>query len=80
MDLMVGMGLVSVFSAAANTPLACIVMAMELFGDKIGIYAAVSCVVAYLFSGHTGIYDSQKVGWYKHFKLVNDRGKKLEDL
>ena len=55
-------------------------MAMELFGDKIGIYAAVSCVVAYLFSGHTGIYDSQKVGWYKHFKLVNDRGKKLEDL
>lgn len=80
MDLMAGMGLVSVFSAAANTPLACIVMAMELFGDKIGIYAAVSCVVAYLFSGHTGIYDSQKVGWYKHFKLVSDRGKKLEDL
>ena len=66
--------------AAVNTPLACIVMAMELFGDKIGIYAAVSCVVAYLFSGHTGIYDSQKVGWYKHFKLVSDRGKKLEDL
>lgn len=80
MDLMAGMGLVSVFSAAANTPLACIVMAIELFGDKIGIYAAISCVTAYLFSGHTGIYDSQKIGWYKHFKLVSDRGKKLEDL
>ena len=80
MDLMAGLGLVSVFSAAANTPLACIVMAIELFGGEIGIYAAAACITAYLFSGHTGIYESQKIGMHKHFNLINDRGKKLEDL
>lgn len=80
MSLLSGMGLVAVFAAAANTPLACIVMAVELFGEKAGVYAAIACLVAYLFSGHTGIYESQKVGWTKHFKLFIDKGKRLEDL
>jgi hypothetical protein len=32
----------------------------------VGVYAAVGCVLAYLFSGHTGIYRAQRIGQAKH--------------
>ncbi|GGI22943.1 voltage-gated chloride channel family protein [Pedobacter mendelii] len=67
--LMAGMGFVAVFSGAANTPLACIFMGVELFGTESGIYIALACVTAYLFSGHTGIYRSQSIGSPKHHLL-----------
>ncbi|UTY60931.1 voltage-gated chloride channel family protein [Massilia sp. erpn] len=59
--LLAAIGFVAVFAGAANTPLACTVMAIELFGPQIGPYAALGCVVAYLFSGHAGIYRSQRL-------------------
>lgn len=64
--LMAGIGFVAVFAGAANTPIASTLMAMELFGAEVGIYAGLACVVSYLFSGHTGIYRSQRVGHAKH--------------
>lgn len=63
---MAALGFVAVFAGAANTPLACTLMAMELFGAPIGIFAAVACVVSYLFSGHTGIYKAQRIEQAKH--------------
>ncbi|MEN3810294.1 chloride channel protein [Chromobacterium piscinae] len=60
--LLAGMGFVAVFAGAANTPLASTVMAMELFGPGIGVYAGLACVVSYLCSGHSGIYRAQRVG------------------
>lgn len=60
-DLFAALGFVAVFAGAANTPLACTIMGIELFG---GIYAApitVACFFAYLCSGHNGIYLSQRV-------------------
>ncbi|MBV8470836.1 MAG: voltage-gated chloride channel family protein [Burkholderiaceae bacterium] len=65
-SLLAGMGFVAVFAGAANTPLACTLMAMELFGAEVGLYAALACVVSYLCSGHTGIYSAQRVGHAKH--------------
>ncbi|MRW83922.1 voltage-gated chloride channel protein [Pseudoduganella sp. FT26W] len=64
--LLAGLGFVAVFAGAANTPLASTIMAIELFGPQIGPYAALVCVVAYLFSGHCGIYRSQRVGLHKY--------------
>ena len=61
-DLFAGMGFVAVFGAAANTPLACTVMGIELFGGEAAPYLAVACFVAYLVSGHRGIYLSQRIG------------------
>jgi H+/Cl- antiporter ClcA len=63
---MAALGFVGVFAGAANTPLACTLMAMELFGAQIGPHAAVACVVSYLFSGHAGIYKAQRIGQGKH--------------
>lgn len=64
--LMAGIGFVAVFAGAANTPIATTLMAMELFGAGIGPLAAIGCVTAYLFSGHSGIYRAQRVGRIKH--------------
>lgn len=61
-DLFAALGFVAVFAGATNTPLACTVMAIELFGSEYTVYYAVACLVAYLFSGHSGIYLSQRVG------------------
>lgn len=61
-----GLGFVAVFGAAANTPLACIFMGVELFGGDAVLYIFIACVVSYLFSGHQGIYSAQQVGIYKH--------------
>jgi H+/Cl- antiporter ClcA len=41
-------------------------MAMELFGAEIGIFALITCVVSYLFSGNQGIYSSQLKNEQKH--------------
>ncbi len=69
--MLAGIGFVAVFAGAANTPIATTLMAMELFGAEIGPLAAVGCITAYLFSGHTGIYHAQRVGHSKHSKHRN---------
>jgi len=62
LGLMAGLGFVAVFAGAANTPVASTIMAIEMFGAEIGVYAALACVVSYLFSGTSGIYRSQRSG------------------
>ena len=62
MGLLAGMGFVAVFAGATNTPLACILMGIELFGSECGVFVAIACVVSYLLSGHTSIYRSQVYG------------------
>jgi H+/Cl- antiporter ClcA len=78
--LLAGMGFVGVFAGAANTPLACLLMGLELFGVQAGVYLALACVVAYLFSGHTGIYSSQVVGRAKHPLFGRLGGRRLGEL
>lgn len=58
---MAALGFVSVFAGATNTPIACTVMAVELFGGEHVLFYAVSCVLAYLCSGHSSIYLSQRI-------------------
>lgn len=58
-DLFAGLGFIAVFAGATNTPLACTIMGVELFGAQYTVYFAIACFTAYLFSGHTGIYLSQ---------------------
>ncbi len=78
--LLAGMGFVAVFAGASNTPLACSIMAIELFGAECGVYVAVACVVAYLISGHNGIYSSQVIGQPKNKMVAKEEGKRLGEL
>lgn len=57
--VLAAIGFTAVFSSAANTPLAGFIMALELFGGRVGALTGIACVTAYLFSGSTGIYASQ---------------------
>ncbi|WP_262505122.1 chloride channel protein [Saccharicrinis fermentans] len=78
--LLAGMGFVAVFSGATNTPIACTLMGIELFGAEAGVFIGIACTTAYLFSGHTGIYGEQIIGSPKNFLLGSDKGKKLNQL
>jgi H+/Cl- antiporter ClcA len=60
-DLFAALGFVAIFAGASNTPLACTLMGVELFGATHIIYIATACFLAYLFSGHSGIYLSQRI-------------------
>jgi H+/Cl- antiporter ClcA len=62
-QLFAGLGLVSVFAAAANTPIACTFMGIELFGGAKALSFFVSCYVSYVVSNSeaiNGIYKQQK--------------------
>ncbi len=60
-DLFAGVGFIAVFAGATNTPLTCALMGVELFGSNNVVYYAVHCFTAYYFSGHSGIYGTQRV-------------------
>jgi len=78
--LLAGMGFVAVFAGATNTPLACMLMGIELFGAESGVYIAIACVVSYLFSGRHSIYTKQKIGEAKNRRYESDRDKSISDL
>lgn len=80
MSLLAGMGFVAVFAGATNTPLACSIMAIELFGAESGIYVAIACVVAYLMSGNNSIYNGQFIGQPKHVFFGHYSGKQIKEV
>jgi H+/Cl- antiporter ClcA len=59
--LMAALGFVAVFAGAANTPIACTIMGIELFGSGPAVLLAVACIVSYVFSSHRGIYETQRI-------------------
>jgi H+/Cl- antiporter ClcA len=67
-DLFAGLGFIAVFAGSTNTPLACTIMGIELFGAHHAVYFATACFLAYFVSGHSGIYLSQRVGVPKRHK------------
>jgi H+/Cl- antiporter ClcA len=71
------MGLVAVLAAVANTPIAASIMAIELFGPEIGVYAAVACVISFLMSGYRSLFPSQIMSISKSSSLKIEKGKNL---
>lgn len=65
LDLMAALGFIAVFAAAANTPIACLIMGLELFGSGPIVLLAIATFIAYTLSGHRGIYSAQRVVTHK---------------
>ena len=80
MSLLAGMGFVAVFAGATNTPIACTLMGIELFGIESGVFIALACCTAYLFSGHSGVYSSQIIGSPKHSFFIREKGMQLSNI
>jgi H+/Cl- antiporter ClcA len=66
-SLFAALGFIAVFAGATNTPLASTIMGIELFGSEYALFFAVACFTAYLFSGESGIYSSQRIAIPKIF-------------
>lgn len=77
MAALAALGFVSVFAGATNTPLACWVMGMELFGWELGMWLGIACWIAFVASGHRSIYANQPLSpvrrFLKHKQLLKQK-------
>jgi H+/Cl- antiporter ClcA len=71
LDLAAGVGLAALFGAAANTPIALSIMAVELLGANVAPHVVVVSVIAYLMAGHRGIYPAQRLGRKKSGERIS---------
>ena len=69
--LFAAIGMMATFAAASNTPIACIVIGIELFGIGAILPLAFVCVVAYSISGSRGIYHAQKHAFVTRSSSIN---------
>ncbi len=60
-------GMIAFLAATTNTPLAAILLGMELFGVKVGSFGSIACAVSYLIVGHMSVYPSQVLKENKTF-------------
>ena len=74
------LGFVAVFAGASNTPLACTLVGVELFGSAIAVPLAAACILSYIVSGHRGIYLSQRIAHSKSPALKTEANADLRSL
>jgi H+/Cl- antiporter ClcA len=53
------LGLIGLIAGAANTPIAAVILGIEMFGPNIGVFAATVAISSYLLVGHRSVYPSQ---------------------
>lgn len=58
--LLAATGFVAVFAGCTKTPIACSIMAVELFGWHAALFFVIACMVSFYISGKAGIYSMQK--------------------
>lgn len=68
-----GIGMVSVFCGVTNCPVASLLIAFELFGFTDPHFYLIAVAVSYMFSGHIGLYHTQKITYSKYTNIVIDR-------
>lgn len=76
--LFAAIGFASVLSGTTNAPIAASIMAVELFGIEVAQYAAISCVISYLITGHRSVFPSQILAMKKSSALDIKLGKDIE--
>ncbi len=74
--LLTAMGLVGVFAGATHCIIASIILGIELFGLKAGVYIGIASIAAYFSSGPNSIYSSKfkigaKFALYNYFKKMS---------
>ena len=79
-ELGAGVGIAAVFGAAANTPVALSIMAVELLGAPAFPHVVIVAVVTYFLSGHRSIYPSQRILRRKHGGKMLGKAVAIHDL
>lgn len=79
-SIFAAIGMVSLLAGAANTPISASIMAIEFFGPELAPYAAVSCIVSYLMTGHRSVYPSQILASTKSPSILIEKGLEMDKL
>lgn len=58
-------GLVATFCGVVNSPVASILLGVEMFGAQGLLYFGIACGISYMLSGYYGLYGSQKIMYSK---------------
>jgi H+/Cl- antiporter ClcA len=74
--LLAAMGFVAVFAGATHCVIASIILGLEVFGVRAGIYIGIASIAAYFSSGSNGIYSAKiksgvKFSLYNYFKKIS---------
>lgn len=67
------LGLVGLFCCATNSPLASIILSIEMFGGTNLYLFAFTCVICFVLSGRSGLYASQILQFSKSDNLAESR-------
>lgn len=68
-SLFAALGFIAVFAGATKTPLACVIMGVELFGYQYALFFFIACFIAHFVSGKYGIYNAQRGKMPEFFKF-----------
>lgn len=77
-SLFAGLGLLAVFGSATNTPVATLLLGIEMFGIQALPFYLIAILISYFVSGHHGIYTAQHI--HRSKRHPDHRGKRLRDL
>ncbi len=69
-------GLIALFCAVVNCPIASIILSIELFGSEGLIFFAVALCISYMLSGYYSLYSGQKIMYSKRrARFINRNAK-----
>lgn len=71
--LAAALGLIGLFCCATNSPVASIVLSVEMFGSTNLYLFALICVICFVLSGNSGLYESQIIQFSKTSMKGNRR-------
>lgn len=74
------LGMVSFLASCSNVPISAIIIAMELFGSQVGIYAAIAIGISYIIVGHESIYPTQLIIYSKTPSISIDTDMEISDV
>lgn len=69
-------GMIALFCAVVNCPIASLVLSVELFGGSGLVFFAVSICVSYMLSGYFGLYSGQKILYSKRRAIFINKNTK----
>ncbi|MCI3918730.1 chloride channel protein [Paenibacillus sp. TRM 82003] len=79
-SFLAALGMIGVFCGAANTPISCIFLAIEMFEGKGSEYFLIVCLLSYLCSGRQGVWPSQRLFEPKSTLFGMPVGQKISTL
>jgi len=79
-SLFAALGLTGLLAGAINTPITAVLLGLELFGMSSGPYLLLSCMIAYLLSGHRSAIPTQLLRFTKAPALQASHNQEIGEI